>query len=178
MRKLLSILLFITLFISCSSDDNNEDIGTGSKLAGYWELKESVLVTPARYDLTTNSIVKEEGCIETSVSYGSFGEKMGVAAGEEEADLYIGELTAYYDWGIVSYPHQDFMYEIQEGSPVIAKKYPFESYASRAFFYTLNGKYMTVMSCLLSPKDEQNFDYSSVTEWQISKYYKIWDANE
>lgn len=62
MRKLLPILLLAVLFISCSSDDDNEDPNNGNqngkdmideKIIGKWKVEYSKTIKPAVYNETT-----------------------------------------------------------------------------------------------------------------------------
>ncbi len=61
MKKLLPILLLAVLFISCSSDNNNEDPNNGSemidsKILGNWKVIYSQTIKPAVYNEVTEEL--------------------------------------------------------------------------------------------------------------------------
>lgn len=81
MRKLLPILLLAVLFISCSSDDANEDPNNGNqngkdmideKLIGKWKVEYSKTIKGARF-LDDGTLEIAEGAVITEYM-GNFGE--------------------------------------------------------------------------------------------------------
>ncbi|MFT3994410.1 MAG: hypothetical protein QM660_08885 [Dysgonomonas sp.] len=83
MRKLLPILLLAVLFISCSSDDDNEDPNNGNqngkdmideKILGKWKVEYSKTIKPAIYNETTGKVEYDEKEAKITVYEGNFGE--------------------------------------------------------------------------------------------------------